>query len=572
MPERGSMSAGAGFGGGSSVSDRTDSDRSDNNRGGAREKKETFERTMSASGEPPAETRESEGSLSGMTGSERLAASETLNHESFGGSLAEAKTQSEGAAGSSSEGGDGATASVTAPEAPETPEAEEDRGVFDRVGDFFSGLATGMQNFARENPRVDADGNPIGYVGADGIQRGPVTSRMMASGRSPAQLAERLGFSSPQEMAAAQNTDFIDDRYQEDSQKRAIEQTLSDRRGHPASIPGLDFNPYAMGFAPEADMLTEDAYFGDVVFDEQPRSIPGVFETGWNAFVNNPATPVEPMGEAPSEASSNFLDDAYEFGQDFLTRSLGLAQMAGGVAEIGVGGLLSSTGPGAAVGIPLGLHGADNLRAGFETWQTGAFQPTLTEQMLNEGLSGVGVNPGIAGSAAIAADAVIGMANPGAAFRNTGEVAIRQLADQVVPEMASRYATHGVHVTHIDPAELHFSQTTAGGNGGAAFHRADLANGWTHQPPVDVVRMSDGRMVTIDNTRPAVARELGISEIPVRVHDTFDPLPSDMADRFGKKSETWGDAVQFRASGQKPRLDLDGTLQAPKLPSPMADR
>ena len=83
----------------------------------------------------------------------------------------------------------GESSQATNTSAPSTPDAtepaeeeEDDRGFFDRAGDFFGGLARDVQDFSRENPRVDSHGNPVGLVDADGIQRGEVASRVRSSG------------------------------------------------------------------------------------------------------------------------------------------------------------------------------------------------------------------------------------------------------------------------------------------------------------------------------------------------------------------------------------------------------
>jgi filamentous hemagglutinin len=89
--------------------------------------------------------------------------------------------------------------------------------------------------------------------------------------------------------------------------------------------------------------------------------------------------------------------------------------------------------------------------------------------------------------------------------------------------------------------------------------------GWAGDP-VDAVRTPDG-ITTIDNTCVAVARELGIREIPVRVHAPTDPLPPEMIGRFGD-ARTWGEALLHRTSNQRPPLPPTGTLDAPRMPRP----
>jgi len=122
-------------------------------------------------------------------------------------------------------------------------------------------------------------------------------------------------------------------------------------------------------------------------------------------------------------------------------------------------------------------------------------------------------------------------------------------------------------VRNVDPGGLRFSQTTAGGGGRAARLRASMAaNGWDG-PPVDVVRMRGGR-VTLDNTRLAVAQELGLTQIPARVHRSGSRLPLNMVreERFGQNARTWGDAVRYRTSHQRPYLPASGTDVPPRMP------
>ena len=115
---------------------------------------------------------------------------------------------------------------------------DDDRSVFDRAGDFFGGLAKDMQDFARDNPRVDSHGNTVGLVDADGIQRGEVASRVRSSGTSAEDLASQLGFSSPQDMAAAQNAGFIDDKLQEQKTAELVA-ALEERYGKHPDLPSL---------------------------------------------------------------------------------------------------------------------------------------------------------------------------------------------------------------------------------------------------------------------------------------------------------------------------------------------
>lgn len=164
------------------------------------------------------ESRSGGSNQTGMTGSERTAASDATRDQSFSESLSEAKAERDRNTSPNDDGGGSTGPSTTTPDGPDAPDTEDDvdgGGFFDSVGDFFGGVAKGMQDFARDNPRVDSHGNVVGLVDANGIQRGEVASRVMSSGTNPNDLAARLGFSSPQDMAAAQNTDFIADKFQE---------------------------------------------------------------------------------------------------------------------------------------------------------------------------------------------------------------------------------------------------------------------------------------------------------------------------------------------------------------------
>jgi hypothetical protein len=222
-----------------------------------------------------AEAKSRESSKAGMTGSERTQAAEAKNEKSFSESLAEAKAEHERSVSPNDDGGSKPT---TAPETPATPETEEEneRGVLDRVGDFFGGIATGLQNFARENPRVDSHGNTVGLVDANGIQRGKVASRVMSWGTSPSDLASQLGFSSPQNMAAAQTTGFIDEKYQE-QKAQDLKSALEERYGAHPDLPSLLstaglLNNFAPEDVPNPNMLDEmsayaaSAAFGDIEY------------------------------------------------------------------------------------------------------------------------------------------------------------------------------------------------------------------------------------------------------------------------------------------------------------------
>lgn len=132
--------------------------------------------------------------------------------------------------------------------------------------------------------------------------------------------------------------------------------------------------------------------------------------------------------------------------------------------------------------------------------------------------------------------------------------------------LTSAELADGGTIVDVNPADLRWTQTTAGGNGRADALRQSMAQNGYAGPPIDVVQTSDG-IVTVDHTRAAVALEQGITSIPATVHLPSDPLPADMAGRFGSAT-TWGEAAAYRAANQRPPLVPTGTTTPPKLPNP----
>ncbi len=223
--------------------------------------------------------------------------------------------------------------------APSTPDAaapdekeEDDRGFFDRAGDFFGGLARDVQDFSRENPRVDSHGDPVGLVDADGIQRGEVASRVRSSGTSSEDLAEQLGFSSPQDMAAAQSTDFIEGKYQEDLARRAIEAAavLDERHGQ---------HPDVQAMLASGDIVIRQANFAS--------SVP---------IVDAVKQAAEMMPEIPQEV----WDQTYEVMQE-----IGIGALNGAAAGFAFGTATGALPAGAVAMVDSPLPGPADLAAGI---------------------------------------------------------------------------------------------------------------------------------------------------------------------------------------------------------------
>ena len=102
----------------------------------------------------------------------------------------------------------------------------------------------------------------------------------------------------------------------------------------------------------------------------------------------------------------------------------------------------------------------------------------------------------------------------------------------------------------VNANEIRFSQSSV--NGAEEIIISMKVNGWKGDP-IDVIRMSDGKMTTIDNTRVVAAREAGI-DVQAIIHDANEILPESLIDRFTTKKgvpKTWGEAIELRIGKQK---------------------
>ncbi|WP_230338125.1 hemagglutinin repeat-containing protein [Paralysiella testudinis] len=214
----------------------------------------------------------------------------------------------------------------------------------------------------------------------------------------------------------------------------------------------------------------------------------------------------------------------------------------------------------AAVGV---YTSADHVITGGSNFGKKASEqnPTITVQ----GLKQLGLSEQAANYVQFAIDTV-----------SVGKAGISVPAKVVKPNYASgsaknmgktfSQATSG-DVININPADLRWTQRTAGGNGRADVLRESIKSQGYAGDPIDIVKTVDGA-VTLDHTRAAIALEQGIKNIPARVHLPSDPLPPEMIKnkRFGN-SKTWGEAASYRAGKQNPALPSTGTKIPPKLPS-----
>ncbi len=92
-------------------------------------------------------------------------------------------------------------------------------------------------------------------------------------------------------------------------------------------------------------------------------------------------------------------------------------------------------------------------------------------------------------------------------------------------------------------------------------------NGWTGDP-VDVVRMPDGKLTSMDNTRIAAAREAGI-EVRATIRNHDQPLAAEIQQARGwERYSTWGEALNARIQSQGTKFSTSnpyGATQSPRI-------
>ena len=105
-------------------------------------------------------------------------------------------------------------------------------------------------------------------------------------------------------------------------------------------------------------------------------------------------------------------------------------------------------------------------------------------------------------------------------------------------------------LSRIAPASIRFGQSSV--NGVEKIAASMSRKGWVGDP-IDVVRMTDGGLTAIDNTRVLAARRAGI-DVQATIHGHADPLPSEYISRFttrrGGVASTWGEAIANRIGAQ----------------------
>lgn len=101
----------------------------------------------------------------------------------------------------------------------------------------------------------------------------------------------------------------------------------------------------------------------------------------------------------------------------------------------------------------------------------------------------------------------------------------------------------------VDPNSIRFSQSSV--NGAGDLTQSMKANGWKGDA-IDVVKMDDGALTTLDNTRVLAASRAGVN-VQANIRNATDALPANMVERFTTKKgvpSTWGEAAQLRIGKQ----------------------
>jgi hypothetical protein len=111
-------------------------------------------------------------------------------------------------------------------------------------------------------------------------------------------------------------------------------------------------------------------------------------------------------------------------------------------------------------------------------------------------------------------------------------------------------------IVELDPNEIRFSQSYVNDIAWVEELETRMREyGWTQYglpaEPIDVVRMQDGQLTSLDNRRVLAARRSNI-RVRARVHDFNSELPTNFT-RMGfptTMQRTWGNAIQWRILSQ----------------------
>ena len=264
-----------------------------------------------------------------------------------------------------------------------------------------------------------------------------------------------------------------------------------------------------------------------------------------------------PQNARPGDSIRALSDSEAFFAFNPLGRMLGgvgtgLENMAKGVVNLGQQAVLT-----ASDAIGTGMYGLNNALGGRRMDYT-------LDSALGRSFQTQGFGPTALGAAG---GVMRGLASPitgtiGALYRQDprefGEN-LPGLAAMAAPMLRGGSASGGLGLVEIDPLLIRTTQTTVKQQGATIPKLVESMkrDGFVVEPDrlIDIVRMPDGGLTSLDNTRILAAQRAGVN-IQARVFDHSDLLPNDLdyVSRFiGRKNEvpvTYGDAVKNRIGNQ----------------------
>lgn len=253
------------------------------------------------------------------------------------------------------------------------------------------------------------------------------------------------------------------------------------------------------------------------------------------------------LGDAVSMAWNNT-----KFAYRGSERTQGGVQALNGALEVGGAIAISGTGVGAVIGVPLAAHGGDNIGTGLSRMWTGQAQDTVTYNSVRS---------------------------------VTGSDRAAQFVDTAIPMLGGVVAVGaGVNALRLeakvalDPNRINFSQATISYKGGSSYtldETFDFASNGGRLPRIDVVQSESGALMSIDNRRVFIGRQVGDDyqgytlDTRIRLFDeplnlaeverfTLQPLQLKALSKRGFTVDnpvpsTWGQAAQLRVLSQETR-------------------
>jgi hypothetical protein len=142
--------------------------------------------------------------------------------------------------------------------------------------------------------------------------------------------------------------------------------------------------------------------------------------------------------------------------------------------------------------------------------------------------------------------------SPGSSSDELGRAAGQPIkkVSRIVKQAFARAAAN-TKIVELEASSIRFTQTSV--NGVETLVESMSANGWKGDP-IDVVKMSDGLLTSVDNTR-VLAAQLSGTKVKAVVHAFEEAIPAGQAERFilkktGAVPTTWGQAAEFRIQNQ----------------------